>query len=84
MVATFEFKGQVISFSVIAEHQSVLDELQGSLEKIAAILSGETGKLHLQFPVIVSMPFQDAGGYLQLVADMETCLAAAFFTSSKK
>jgi hypothetical protein len=80
-VATFTANGQIGTFSVLAttpEDQAIITD---ALQRIAHQFGSAIGELHIEYPAIVSMPFPGTNeADMGLIADMETCLAAAFFT----
>jgi hypothetical protein len=79
-LATFSAHGDMLTTSALAHDAS--SPVFAELAKILATTSVTMPETHFECPAIVSLvwPVEDRDN-MMLVADMETCLAAAYFTA---
>lgn len=82
-MATFKSRGELVTSSVLLSSRDPVGEaqfLQQLDQMLAAIGGGPAGLQVVDRPLIVSIPWPAGSPDMGIVADMETCLAAAWFS----
>lgn len=82
-MATFKSRGELVTSSVLLSGRDPAGEpmLLQHLDKMLAAMGGGPAGLQVTArPLIVSIPWPSGSPDMGIIADMETCLAAAWFS----